>query len=373
MTHKVPFIKPKFPSTEEISEDVSKINQNNYFSNNGPLYYEFKDKIETYLGQDIHAVIVSNATSGLQLAIEAVFGKYKGEKKYIAVPSFTFSAGPLAIEWGGFTPIFFDTNALTGQPDIDSFRQAIATYGTDIGGLLLTNNFGIGNAQINEWDSMLKELEIPYIIDSAPGFGSVYQNGDLLGGMGVCEVFSFHITKPFGIGEGGLVTTRDKELASYLESLKNFGFNKDKQTDKLGMNAKISELDCAIGLRILADYQQRLSDRRHTYGRYVKLLEGCPVKTLPGAETSAIQFATIVVDSTIRSRILDNLTTAGIEARTYYSPAVHSSPYFKSHPTVELTQTDDLCRRVISLPVHPDMEPSTVEMICRLVADTYEK
>ena len=91
MNPRVPFIKPKLPDVDDVAADLRRIYANNYYSNNGPIYFEFRNAIEQYLGQGLHAVIVANATTGLQLAVEAVFGSRR-PKKYIAIPSFTFSS-----------------------------------------------------------------------------------------------------------------------------------------------------------------------------------------------------------------------------------------------------------------------------------------
>ncbi len=238
MTSSVPFIKPKLPDPESLAKDIKRIYENNYYSNNGPVYFEFKKELESYLGQGIHAVVVSNATLGLMLAMSAIFGKATAQKKYIAVPSFTFAAGPLAIQWCGFEPIFFDVDYEDAQPSLDSFRQLAETYGDQLAGVLIINSFGIGNVNINAWESVLNNLGLPYVVDSAPGFGSTYDDDSLIGGKGACEIFSFHATKPFGIGEGGLITTKDAVLALRLESLKNFGFDEDKTTVGPGINAK---------------------------------------------------------------------------------------------------------------------------------------
>jgi len=366
MAGKIPFIKPKFPEPEELVEDLRRIYKNNYYSNNGPVYFEFKEAIENYLGQGLHAVLVSNATLGLMLAIQAAFGT-SNERKYIAIPSFTFAAGPLATKWCGFQPLFIDINAETSQPSLNSFRQAVDAYPDQIAGALLTNSFGIGNGEIDEWDSMLNEYAIPYIVDSAPGLGSTYMDGKLLGARGRSEVFSLHATKPFGIGEGGLITTTDQQLASEYESLKNFGFDKDKMTTALGINAKITELDCAIGLRILRKYEIVLEDRRKTYKRYQENLKGFDVGFLPRAESASIQFATIIVPAEKRQKVLAALEAGGVEVRTYYAPSVHTFPLFKDDPVVELRGTKLLSKQVLSLPVHPNMDESTVDYICDII------
>lgn len=367
----IPFIKPHFPSPEAISEDLKEIYANNYYSNNGPVYFRFKAAIEAYLQQGIHAVVVSNATLGLMLSIEAVFGGNIKPKRYIAIPSFTFAAGPLAIKWCGFEPLFFDIEADTTQPSLNSFQSIMERYGSEIAGVVLTNNFGIGSRDIDAWIAYLNDKNIAAIIDSAPGFGSTYADGSLLGGETTCEVFSFHATKPFGIGEGGLITTKDPELARRLESLKNFGFNEDKVTSGMGSNAKITELDCAIGLRILADYPARLESRRKTYGRYEQRLSASPdVTFLPDAHTAAIQFATIFVPAEARQKVLADLHSAGVEARTYYAPAVHTFPLFEDAKRVDLANTLDVSDRIISLPVHPDMSLVDVDYVCDTVLES---
>lgn len=366
MTEPVPFIKPRLPEPDSLVQDIKRIYNNNYYSNNGPVYYEFKKDLEDYLGQNLYAVIVSNATLGLMLAMVAVFGEATSQKKYVAIPSFTFSAGPLAIRWCGYEPIFFDINA-EAQPSLSSFQEVLRTYGDQLAGLLLVNDFGIGNSEIEQWEAILGAASIPCVIDSAPGFGSTYIDNMLLGGRGNCEVFSFHATKPFGIGEGGLITTKDADLAEKLESLKNFAFNANKQTNALGINAKITELDCAIGLRILDNYDATLKDRRSTYQRYEQQLTGVDVGFLPRAATAAIQFATIIVPPFKRQKVLDALSGEKIEARTYYAPAVHTFPFFEKYPKVALPNTDQLSASVVSLPVHPRMDPKTIDRICTIV------
>ena len=122
----IPFIKPSLPSADELSQDISRIKANNYYSNNGPIYYEFKAGIEQYLNTGLHAVVVSNATLGLMMAVSTVFGSKKQEgKRYIAVPSFTFAAAPLAIQWAGYEPLFFDIDKETCQPSLESFKNEV--------------------------------------------------------------------------------------------------------------------------------------------------------------------------------------------------------------------------------------------------------
>lgn len=367
MRDKIPFIRPKMPSASEIKDDIERIHKNNFYSNNGPIYYEFKEAIEKFLGNDLHAVVVSNATVGLMMAISAVFGKFKGKRKYIAIPAFTFAAGPLAIRWAGFEPYFFDVDAITAQPSLESFKEVLADVGDELAGVVLLNSFGIGFGDFEKWEEYLDSVGLEYIVDSAPGFGSTYSDGNFMGGRGMTEVFSFHATKPFGIGEGGLLTTSSEELSTRYESMKNFGFDASKQTVEFGFNAKITELDCAIGLRILAHYHETLIDRRKTYHLYEELLSGRGISYLPNAQTAAIQFASIVVPEKEHDAILSRLSKHDIDARTYYAPSVDTFPLFANCKKTNLYGTKQLSKTIISLPVHPQMPRETVEYICNVI------
>ncbi|MDB5164323.1 MAG: hypothetical protein JWS12_941 [Candidatus Saccharibacteria bacterium] len=366
MPKPIPFIKPEFPQIEEVAKDLELIYNNNYYSNNGPIYYKFINAMESYLGQGLHVVALNNATTAMMLVMKACF---KSDKKYVALPSFTFPAGPLATQWCGYVPLFFDIDKNTLQPSQASFKQIYRKYGKDMAGILLINEYGIGNDQIDEWESLSKDLDIPLIIDSAPGIGSTYPDGKLLGARGSCEIFSMHATKPFGIGEGGLITTKDKGLAESIESLKNFGFDDHKLADKEGLNAKITELDCAIGLRILKNYETILRKRRNVYASYERLLINKRVRFIPFADKASIQFATILVAADERSKILRNLKDNKIEARTYYAPPLHYQPLFKDSPRGDLKNTEEISKQVISLPVHNDMATETIEFICRVVEE----
>mgnify|MGYP001174154219 CR=1 FL=1 len=366
----VPFIKPQFPNPSDIADDLEKIYNNNFYSNNGPFYEKFKQEIQSYLGNDLQAVITSSATSALMIAIKGIFGERTSRKKYVAVPSFTFAASPLAIHWCGYEPLFFDIEVDSGQPSIESFKKINRRYRNKIAGVVLVNNFGIGMSNLHAWQQYLNSQNLLYIIDSAPGFGSIYPNGDKLGGGGLCEVFSFHATKPFGIGEGGLITTKNKKLATKLESLKNFGFNKDKDVVNYGINAKITELDCAIGRRVLKMYDKTLDDRRTTYRLFERYL-GESVEFLPRADTASIQFATIIVSDNVRRKnILHNLKKSGVEARTYYAPAVHKMSIFRNAKKGTLSNTETLSERVISLPVHHGMSKQLIEKICKVIRES---
>lgn len=359
MSFDVPFIRPRMPSVTEIAEDYESIVASNWFSNFGPKERELARRLGEYVDGGVTAVTMNNATTALIALVHSLLGRGDGSRRVI-VPSFTFAAGPAAIEWCGYVPIFVDIEPDGLQPDLEQARQALSSDRT-IAAILLCNTFGIGNARIAEWEQLAGEYEIPLIVDSAAGFGSRYSDGRLLGAAGSAEVFSLHVTKPFAIGEGGVVTTRDLDLAQKLERFQNFGFGPGRAAEDLGTNGKLAEIMAAIGLRQLAGIDRAIASRQDVVRAYREALPtGWRMPTGLGA--SSVCFATLIaLDRTSRDDAFARLMRAGVEVRRYYEPAVHRQPHFAGFEQVApLKVTEDISDRVISLPVHEEMEASAL-------------
>ena len=371
MPFDIPFIRPRFPASDLIAADYDAIVASNWFSNFGPKEREFASMISEFVGQDVHAVTTANATIGLMALLHSALGHGDGSR-HIIVPSFTFAAGPEAIEWCGFRPLFIDIDAETLQPSLTSARSAVA--GFDVAGVLLCNSFGIGNPEIGAWATWAESADLPLLIDSAAGFGSRYGDGLRLGAAGAAEVFSFHATKPFAIGEGGAIVTRDDELAARLKAFQNFGFGGDRQVASLGLNGKLSELSAAIGIRQFEDFDASLLRRQATLDGYRRRLDAS--WHMPeGAGASSVCFATAVApDAAAADAAYDRLIAGGVEARRYYQPVVHHQTHFASAPRAgELAVTEDIASRILSLPVHDGVGETQLDLIARLIDPSVDR
>jgi dTDP-4-amino-4,6-dideoxygalactose transaminase len=364
----VPFIRPHFPPPAEIAADYERIRASNHFTNFGPFEREFCERIADYVGGGVHAVTFANATLGLVAAISGVLGRGDGTRG-VVVPSFTFAAGPSALEWNGYAPVFIDIEPSGLQPSIASAQAALDRYGEAIAGVLLCNSFGIGNVEIDAWLAWAGERGLPLVIDSAAGFGSLYVDGSKVGTAGLAEVFSFHATKPFGIGEGGAVVTKDHELARRLTTFQNFGFGEASETETLGLNAKLPELAAAIGLRQFARFDSLLDDRRGVLAAYAAALEPLGFEFPQNIERSSGCFASVLLPSAAdRDGAISALRADGIGARHYYAPAVHRHPHFAgARRAPSLEQTASAEGRILSLPVHDDMDPQVVARIVEVL------
>lgn len=368
---KIPFIKPEFPPLEDLKALFEQIYINNFYTNNGPYYFEFKKEIEGYFGQDIKACILANATLALILSLKSTL--LKGKAKVI-VPSFTFSAGPLSIVWAGYSPVFIDIEIDTWQPDIKKADKYIEENHDDIAGILLCNTFGVGNEAIENWEDIAIKYSLPLVIDSAAGFGSRYNSREKVGGRGNCEVFSLHATKPFGIGEGGIVLSEDSKLIEKLERMKNFGFNSEGVSDIQGMNAKITEFSCAIGVLLLPHLDSKVAARQKILKKYKIELEKFGFKFQPNDEASTVAFISTLVPSEMdRDRLIDILKKYNIESRRYYYPATHKHPLFKNEEILNMDNTGKIANRIISLPAYEHMTDSDFRRIISVITRCIKK
>lgn len=367
MQSEIPFIRPRFPPPHELAQDYADVLDANWFTNFGPKERRFADAIGTYLGPNISAATYSNGTLALVAALELSIG-HGDRTRYLLMPSFTFVAVAQAALWAGYLPWFVDVDPETWQPSVASARAALEAGRDRIAGLLFANVFGVGSPAIAEWEILAAEYGLPLVIDSAAGFGSEYPSGERVGGRGTCEIFSFHATKPFAIGEGGGLTSRDHSLVENAVRFGNFGFGAGRTSTQLGINGKLQEINAAIGLRQLDELDARIASRRAVFERYRTGLSGTGVVFQPNAAASSLCFASVLCGSVAhKSDVLASMVEHRVQARDYYNPAVHAQPFFTANPQLSrsesLPATVDLCARIVSLPIHDDMPPGDVERV----------
>lgn len=373
MHSEIPFIRPSFPAPEELAHEFQEIVDANWYTNFGPKESRFARALADYLGPNLHAATFANGTLALIAALRTAVGP-GDRRRHLLMPSFTFIAVAQAALWAGYRPWFIDIDATTWQPSLTAAREALETSRDDIAGIQLANIFGVGNPDIAAWEDLAAEWDLPLVIDSAAGFGSTYSRDERVGTRGSCEVFSFHATKPFAIGEGGSLVSRDYAIIEKAHDFVNFGFDKSRECVQLGMNGKLQEVNAAIGLRQLADFDERLASRRNVFDQYRSGLDGIGLQFQPNAEASSLCFASACCSTPQeKSAALNSLGVNAIQARDYYNPPQHLHPYFVENS--ELTRSSDLsvtagvCSRIISLPVHDHMHSDDIQRVISAVRD----
>jgi dTDP-4-amino-4,6-dideoxygalactose transaminase len=370
------FLRPELPPLEDLARYYALSEEQRLYSNGGPCYERFAARLAEYVGGDLTCLPVGNCTLGLMAALRVLCGEPAPERRLIAVPSFTFTASACAIKWAGFEPLFVDIDAESWQLDPAALREALHRHHGAVAGVLGCSTFGTPAASVTRqaWRDACADHELPLLIDSAAGFGARDDLGRRLGGQGDTEVFSFHATKPFAIGEGGAVVTADPGVDAAIRKMINFGLDPSVGASVVaGFNAKLSELHCAMGLAMLDRFDEVLAARRGTATRLQGRLSSYPLRYQDGSIGSTWQGLQVELPSAAaRQRAVSLSRTAKIEARTYFDPPLHQHPAFASAPRASALEiTEQVSSRSLSLPMANALGPRQVERVVALIAAVF--
>jgi dTDP-4-amino-4,6-dideoxygalactose transaminase len=363
----IPFVRPPAPALARVVDILGPSWERGALTN-GPLVAELERRAAEFL-QVPHVVAVSSCTTGLMLALRAL--DVRGD---VVLPSFTFSASAHAVAWNGATPRF-------AECDPSSFQLATADAATLLdgaGAVLATHVFG-APCSPKEAEDLTRIAGIPLVFDAAHAFGALHA-GIPVGGFGDAEIFSLTPTKPLVAGEGGLVATTREDVAYRVRIGRDYANPGDYDTRFVGLNGRMSEMHAATALASLEQYDANQARRFALVERYCAGLAEIPgirVQTVAAGDRSSWKDFTIAVDherfGIDRDRLRAVLSAEGVDTRMYFDPPVHRQHAYRHAPSRALPVTDEVARRVLSLPVYPAMAEDAVDGIVRLIAATHDK
>ncbi|GAA0134427.1 aminotransferase class I/II-fold pyridoxal phosphate-dependent enzyme [Paenibacillus sp. YSY-4.3] len=361
----IPFLKPKVVPKQYYQHYLDEIDASRIYTNNGPLNKRFEERmLREYFNNEGSVVTVSNATIGLLLAISQL----KRQGKYALMPSFTFPATPLSAMWCGLEPYYIDIDPEHWCMDEHLLELALEELGDEAAVVVPYATFGT-QLDLAYYNSLIRR-GIPVVIDAASSFGTAIEEQDL-SSFGGAMVFSFHATKSFGVGEGGIVYSGDVELIQSIQRSTNFGFNEERVSGQLGLNGKISEYTAAVGLATLDVFSEKIKIREKIGEWYKEALKeyklaesGWKVQAVAGK--IAYQFYPILCPFDQENKhYVNKLQASSIQVRTYFAPPCHRQKMFDSHPRTSLAVTEEISRRILSLPVWEDIRQDQIEHIVR--------
>lgn len=351
---RIDFLSPMPPNLNDVSPYYAMAEERRWYSNFGVCHELLAERLAHRLGSGIYALPVANCTLGLMIALRALLGTPKPGRDRVIVPSFTFVGTLSAIMWSGFKPLFADVEATGWHLDPEAIRLASARG--DVAGVLAAATFGVPPASSirSAWRDLCGEFGLPLVVDSAAGFGAIDDRGEPLGASGDLEVFSFHATKTFAVGEGGAIVCRDKSVHDTMRALVNFGMDSSRRViGPIGFNAKMSEIGAAFGLAMLDQLDEHLAIRRRLGERYSQGLGALGFAMQRGVGASAWQFApTLVPLGNHAGAVLDDAEANGIQLRRYYDAGLHTLDGFGTQDVLgSLVLTEELTRRALALPL----------------------
>lgn len=370
---RIPLLVPDLPTADELLPWLQRIDKNRWYTNFGPLVLEFESALTRYLSNrpsgssqgEICLTTVSSGTAAIELAILALA---LPESSRVLLPAFTFPATCTAIQRAGLSPVFSDVDEKSWMLTPAIARAALRHIRFDL--VLPVATFGCPQPA-SEWDEFSRETGIPVLIDAAAGFDNQEIGGRAL------VVFSFHATKAFGIGEGGLVAARTSELIERVRRLSNFGIGTDGIIRQSGDNAKMSEYHAAVGLAQLMRWAKLRERNRMIWQVYQRCLKplGEQIGFQQGPEERVHSQMPVLVQSGQVSRLAAWLTEQGVETRRWYYPPLPKHPAFSGVPCVgpdgkqDLPVTAWLADGTLGLPFHTSLAETQI----KYVADNLKK
>jgi dTDP-4-amino-4,6-dideoxygalactose transaminase len=342
---------PELPDPEHWLATLERSRGTNWHTNFGPIVREFEGRLLTLFGADEEvAVTASNATSGLSACLIA--HRIRGP---VLCPAFTFQATACAILGAGCAPIILDVDPDTGIPSADGLDDAFAQTGAKAA--MLVAPYGM-LANFDRHAEICRKHEARLIIDNAAGLGIPRKlKFNVL--AHVDEVFSLHATKPFGIGEGGVIFTA-KENENSIRSALNFGLLSHSATGNdarphWGINGKMTEIAGAIGLAVAEKIESRIAARQQMAKEWISALSDMAVRIYcDKPENSAWQvFPIIMPDEGRLIRFVEAMQTQGVELRRYYFPSLGACAGMQQIGLSRYAQA--LCERVVVLPIRSFM------------------
>ena len=364
----LPFARPARPSLESVTRRLAPSYESGQITN-GALVRELEERMADRL-RVAHVVAVSSCTSGLMLVVQALVDGCRGP---VVLPSFTFSASAHAVAWNGRSPRFVECDPATFQMDL---AHAEASLG-GASAILATHVFGAPCAP-EPVEKLGASAGLPVVFDAAHAIGATSHERPI-GGFGDAEVFSLTPTKPMVAGEGGLIATRDGDLAARLRAGRDYGNPGDYDTRFAGLNARMSEFHAAMALESLGMLDRTLARRRDLAARYIDGLRGVPgihAQVVPVEHVSTYKDFTITVEAgelgIDRNQLVAVLAAEEIDTRNYFDPPVHRQQAYRHEPAVDLATTDAVSRSVVSLPIYPDLSVDDVDAVVEAIRLSHE-
>ena len=359
------------PSVEAVINEVLSTAQ----FINGPEVKGFQSELENYLGVK-HVIPCANGTDALQIALMAL-GLKPGDE--VITPSFTYIATTEVIALLGLKPIFVEVNQDSFCMDPESIEKAITEKTKAIVPVHL-----YGQAcNMNKIMSIARKHKLKVIEDNAQAIGSDYNLSDgtkvKTGSIGDIGCTSFFPSKNLGcFGDGGAICTNSDELAATMRMIANHGQSKRYHHDIVGCNSRLDNLQAGI-LRIkLRELDSYIDSRRKAaayYDSFFSQIEGIKVPVRSADSRHVFHQYTLTLEGIDRNGLHEFLAGKEIPSMIYYPIPAHRQKMFASFGSEnsDLPITDWLTERVISLPIHTELEEDQLKHITASVLEFVKK
>ncbi|EMQ99548.1 DegT/DnrJ/EryC1/StrS family aminotransferase [Paeniglutamicibacter gangotriensis] len=347
----------------------------------GPKTAEFEKTMATFLGDsELHCVAVNSATAGLHLAVEAL-GLGPGDE--VLVPTWTFTSTAEVVRYVGATPVFVDVEESTLNIDFDDAESKVNANTKAI----MPVHFAGHSISADRIEKFASRHGLKVVEDAAHAFPAT--NGSSMVGNSSSDavVFSFYATKTITTGEGGLLVTRNADLAQRARTMRLHGISRDvfaRYTSKVpawrydvvapGFKYNMTDIAAAMGVVQLSRAEEMRQNREAIAERYFEAFAGLPIglpESGQGLRHSWHLFVLRVGDAAPidRDKFIEDLAGLGVGTSVHFIP-LHRHPYWRE--TYNLSAFDfpiaeRAFEQTVSLPIFSSMTEQQVDRVINAV------
>lgn len=339
---------------------------------------QLEERLADYVGVK-HCITCANGTDALQLALMAW---NIGEGDAVFVPDFTFFSTAEVVPWVGATPVFVDVDRDTFNISPESLEEAIQNIlkkGELVPKVVVAVDLFGQTADFLRIEEITEKYNLLLLEDGAQGFGGGIGERKACG-FGDISTTSFFPAKPLGCyGDGGAVFTDNDDWAELITSYKVHGKGKDKYDNiRIGLNSRLDTLQAAVLLvkfRIFKEFElNAVNQVAEWYYENLKDLNICCPRVRDGYYSSWAQYTVTLPDHRVRNELQSRLKESSIPSTIYYVKPMHEQSAFKSvikgyaENNLCFGNTNWLCERVLSLPMHPYMKKEEVDFVSEKIS-----
>lgn len=332
---------------------------------NGQAVKDFRKNLAEYLNVP-HVITCGNGTDALQIAMMAL-DLQPGDE--VIVPAFTYVATAEVIGLLKLVPVMVDCDYRTFNVDCDEIEKAITPRTKAI---VPVNLFG-QSADMEQIMKIAEKHNLYVIEDNAQAIGAEYiysnKKRKKTGTIGHIGCFSFFPSKNLGCyGDGGAIATKDDALAQKLQMIASHGQEKKYYHKCIGVNSRLDTIQAAIlnvKLKRLNDYNQARKNAANYYTQNLKNIDGITIPYHANYSTHVFHQYTLIIEKFDRNKLKEFLQEKNIPAMIYYPLPLSQQEAFKPIAKISgnLENTCNLCKKVLSLPIHTELTTNQQELI----------
>ena len=363
--NKIQVTKAFLPPMNEYINEIKKIWETNWLTNNGPISIELQNKLQKYL-KIKNASLFVNGHCAMEVALKAL--NLKGE---VITTPFTFASTTHAIINNNLRPVFCDIKIKDFTIDENKIEELITDKTSAI---IPVHVFGYP-CNIKKIEEIAQKYNLKVIYDAAHVFG-VEIDGQGIGNFGDISMFSFHATKIFNTIEGGLLATDNEYLRDRFRQIRNFGIIDEEHVGCPGINAKMNEFQAAMGIVNLKYVDYEIEKRKRLTFKYrekLRRINGIRFTEEDQNVKYNYSYFPVIIDEEVlgisRNEIYDKLKKFNIFTRKYFYPLTTDFTAYKEEEYNNLVNARYISDRILALPMYGQLREEDIDYI----VDSIEK